>query len=123
MKELIPAVVLGSIVGSGFLIVINRSTLDNADHHSSVALQVVSPSPVVTKSEYARLSNGISYWDARQIIGESGEELSRNHMDGVPGVMQSIDTVMYSWTNHDGSNMNAMFQNDRLMQKAQFGLR
>jgi hypothetical protein len=30
---------------------------------------------------------------------------------------------MYAWQNADGSNMNAMFQNDRLISKAQFGLR
>ena len=30
---------------------------------------------------------------------------------------------MYSWQNGNGSNMNAMFQGDRLVNKAQFGLR
>lgn len=44
-------------------------------------------------------------------------------MDGVPGVMESVDAVMYQWVNSNGSNMNTMFQNDRLIQKAQFGLR
>ena len=78
---------------------------------------------VVTKAEYDQLVNGMSYDEVVRIIGEEGEELSRNHIDGVPGVMESVDTVMYMWKNPFGANMNAMFQNDKLMQKAQFGLK
>ena len=78
---------------------------------------------VVSKANYDRLTNGMSYSNAVKIIGFSGEEMSRNHIDGAPGVMESIDTVMYSWQNRDGTNMNAMFQNDKLMQKSQFGLK
>lgn len=37
--------------------------------------------------------------------------------------MASIETVMYQWVNRNGSNMNAMFQNNKLVQKAQFGLK
>lgn len=77
----------------------------------------------VTKAEYDRIRDGMSYATVVSIIGKRGEELSRSHMGGVPGVMESITTVMYSWQNVDGSNMNAMFQNDRLVMKAQFGLR
>lgn len=32
-------------------------------------------------------------------------------------------TILYQWINLRGSNMNAMFQNDSLEQKMQFGLR
>jgi hypothetical protein len=31
-------------------------------------------------------------------------------------------SVMYIWKNSDGSNMNALFQNGKLLNKAQFGL-
>lgn len=79
--------------------------------------------PVVTMEEYQQIQNGMSYQQVVQIIGQPGEESARNHMDGVPGVMESLETVAYSWVNPGGSNMNAMFQNDKLMQKAQFGLR
>jgi hypothetical protein len=77
----------------------------------------------VTLAEYSQIRSGMSYWEVRAVIGDAGTEMSRNHLEGVPGVMESIDTVMYLWTNADGSNMNAMFQNDKLIQKAQFGLR
>ena len=78
---------------------------------------------VVTKSDYDRIADGMSYRQVAAIIGSQGEEMSRNKIEGVPGVMESVETVMYVWQNEDGTNMNAMFQNDRLMQKSQFGLK
>lgn len=71
--------------------------------------------PVVTQAEYTSLREGMSYSEAVSIIGASGEELSRSDLAG-------ISTVMYSWTNSNGSNMNAMFQDGKLVTKAQFGL-
>ena len=79
--------------------------------------------PVVTLSEYQKVANGMSYRQVAQIIGEPGEEISSSHIEGVPGVKASVDTVSYQWVNPDGSNMNAIFLNDRLITKAQFGLR
>lgn len=78
---------------------------------------------IVTFDAYQRIQNGMSYSQVVAIIGAEGEEMSRNKMDGVPGVMASIETVMYQWVNSNGSNMNAMFQNNKLIQKAQFGLK
>ena len=77
---------------------------------------------VVNKAHYDRIREGMSYLEVIRIIGAEGVELSSNKIDGVPGVMPSISTKMYMWQNSNGSNMNAMFQNDRLVQKAQFGL-
>ncbi|MFC1613915.1 DUF3862 domain-containing protein [Gemmatimonadota bacterium] len=77
----------------------------------------------VTYAEYERIQNGISYKEVVAIIGDEGEEMSRSKINGVPGVMEDIETVMYQWVNTNGSNMNAMFQNDKLIQKAQFGLK
>jgi hypothetical protein len=79
--------------------------------------------PIVTKSEYDQIDTGISYRRAVAIIGENGEEISKSTMSAVAGVMDELVTVMYQWVNADGSNMNAMFQNDALMSKAQFGLK
>jgi predicted Zn finger-like uncharacterized protein len=78
---------------------------------------------VVTMPEYQKVANGMSYSQVAQIIGEPGEEISSSHIEGVPGVKASVDTVSYQWINPDGSNMNAIFLNDRLISKAQFGLR
>lgn len=78
---------------------------------------------IVTFDEYKKIQNVMSYRQVIQIIGAEGEEMSRSKMDGVPGVMESVETVMFQWVNGNGSNMNAIFQNDKLIQKAQFGLK
>jgi len=72
-------------------------------------------SPGITKAKYDQISAGMSYDQVREVLGESGEEMSRSEI-------ANISTVMYIWKNPGGSNMNAMFQNDSLVQKAQFGL-
>jgi hypothetical protein len=73
--------------------------------------------PTVTLDEYNRLQNSITYNEASSIIGEPGQEMSRVELPGTPS------TIMYSWQNADGSNMNATFQDDKLVTKAQFGLK
>ena len=78
---------------------------------------------VVTSQEYHRIQTGMSYREVVAIIGNHGEEMSQNRIEGVPGVMNTVVTILYSWTNNNGSNMNAIFQNDKLIQKAQFGLK
>ena len=71
--------------------------------------------PVVTIVAYQFIKNGMSYKQVRNIIGADGMEVSRSDFG-------EHDTVMYSWRNQDGSNMNAMFQDDELVSKAQFRL-
>lgn len=77
---------------------------------------------VITMEEFASIQNGMSYSQVATIVGEDGELTGDNHIEGVPGVMESVDTKMYTWKNVDGSNMVIMLQNDKLMQKNQFGL-
>ncbi len=76
---------------------------------------VAAPAPVVTKAEFDQLQEGMTYEQAVAIIGASGELQSSSDV-------VEIKTVMYSWMNSNGSNMNAMFQNNKLVTKAQFGL-
>jgi hypothetical protein len=71
----------------------------------------------VSYANYQRLSEGMSYAQVVAILGSSGKELSRSDIAGQT-------TVMYGWDGSGfGANMNAMFQNDKLITKAQFGLR
>jgi hypothetical protein len=77
----------------------------------------------LTMAKYMRIQNGMSYNEVCQILGQQGEEVSRNHIDGAPGVIPSVDTVMYTWKGTWPANMNATFQNDKLMSKAQLGLK
>lgn len=73
--------------------------------------------PEATMAEYQAIRPGMSYSEVVAIIGGPGEELSSSDIAG-------ISTVMYQWEgNGFAANMNAMFQDDRMVQKAQFGLR
>lgn len=74
----------------------------------------------VTMAGFQKIRTGMEYREVAKILGEEGEEASRNEMGG-------FVTVMYTWKAKDflitGGNMNAMFQNGRLTSKAQTGLR
>lgn len=65
---------------------------------------------------YNALRMGMSYQDVVTILGSSGIEVTRSELG-------DLTTVMYEWYARNGlGNMNAMFQNDRLVSKTQFGL-
>jgi hypothetical protein len=72
----------------------------------------------VTMDNYNRLQTGMSYAQVVAILGEQGVELSSNEFGG-------YRNVMYKWDGYGGigANMNAMFQNDHLISKAQMGLK
>lgn len=108
--------ILWGIIWYGLFMFLGVGTPGITSSARSTTMAPAATSPVVTKAEYDRIKDSMSYRQVREIIGEAGEELSRNTMVGVT-------TVMYSWSNADGSNMNAMFQDDKLVSKAQFGLR
>lgn len=73
--------------------------------------------PEVTMANYDRLRTGMTYRQVTAIVGPPDEEMARSEVAG-------YETVMYSWRQGMfGANMNVMFQNGRLVQKAQFGLR
>lgn len=68
-------------------------------------------------AQYQSLATGMSYSRAVAVLGCEGSELSRSDMAG-------FRTVMFMWQGNSlAANMNAMFQNDALVSRAQFGLR
>lgn len=77
----------------------------------------------VTKTEYDMVKAGMSYDEVVAITGFKGEEDGSTQMDAIPGVMGAITASMYSWENSDGSNMVIMFQNGKVQQKSQYGLK
>jgi hypothetical protein len=70
----------------------------------------------VTMAQFKQLEIGMTQEQVFEEIGP-GEELSRNDIGG-------YTNVMYQWEGEGslGANMNAMFQNGKLIQKSQFGL-
>lgn len=112
--------ILGLIGVAGIIYTSNQimqitSAIGGKSSEFSLPQSFGSEPPIVTRSEYDQIREGMSYSEVKAIIGASGVELSRSDIAG-------YSTVMYSWTNSDGSNMNAMFQNGGLVNKAQFGL-
>lgn len=76
--------------------------------------------PVVTMAGYNAVKTGMTYDQVVAILGPPAEELSRSEMGGYV-------TVMYAWhagnAAFTGANMNVMFQNGEVINKAQAGLK
>jgi hypothetical protein len=73
-------------------------------------------SPALSKDRYDRVSSGMNYREVASILGQSGEEVSSSDFAG-------NSAKMYSWKNEDGSNISILFQNGKLVTKAQYGLK
>jgi len=70
----------------------------------------------ISMEMYNKIKMRMTYIDVVKITGRNGTELSTVDITG-------YRTVMMMWQNNDGSNMNVMFQNGKVISKAQFGLR
>lgn len=73
----------------------------------------------VTKANFEKIKTGMKYEEVVKILGKEGELISENELAG-------YKTSMYQWEGDEGdfgANMNAMFQNGKLVSKSQFGLK
>jgi cytoskeletal protein RodZ len=70
----------------------------------------------VTLENFNKIQTGMTYAQVVGILGEEGTVISENEIG-------DYKTVMYQFTGGFGSNCNTMFQNGKLISKAQFGLR
>jgi hypothetical protein len=93
----------------------NPTSEDSVAHAATRVEVPLAVSGLITHADYDTVRTGMTYEQVCSIIGSVGVELSRSDIG-------SYTTVMYSWKNRNGSNMNAMFQNGLLVTKAQFGL-
>lgn len=71
----------------------------------------------VTLKTFSQIEPGMSYEEVKEILGD-GEELSRS-------VLAGTEMITYQWesTRFTIGNMIAMFENDSLISKTQFGLK
>lgn len=69
-------------------------------------------------AQFSRLQNGMTYQQVISITGCEGNLLSSSEMAG-------FKTEILAWSGAGGwgANMNAMFQNGRMVSKAQLGLK
>lgn len=74
----------------------------------------------MTKAKFIEIQNGMNYEEVTKIIGGPGEVLSESGTKG-----DTYYTVMYQYegSRSIGSNSNLMFQGNKLMNKAQMGLK
>lgn len=77
--------------------------------------EIRAPVRVITAAEFGRIQTGMSKQQVFDIVGKPGELMSENNIAG-------YHTEMYQWTNADMSAANVMLQNDKVIQKSQFGL-
>ena len=104
----------------------NKTKSPNAGSNSVPnKTELLAPAPVeqskeqtgVNMQNYTTLQTGMTYEEVVSILGKQGEEMSSTDMGG-------YKTIMYKWNGDSGfgANMNAMFQNGKLVSKAQLGL-
>ncbi|WP_095021946.1 DUF3862 domain-containing protein [Bacillus thuringiensis] len=76
--------------------------------------------PGISKAEFDKIQNGMSYDEVKAIIGSDGEVLSETGQAG-----EQFHTIMYKWDGEKGfgANANFMFQEGKLQNKSQFGLK
>lgn len=98
------------------LIVVAFFVIAAAGSKSAGSRHIDGDRATVSMAQFSSLKTGMTLDEAVAILGGPGQELSSNDIAG-------IQTVMYMWKGAGVGNMNAMFQNGRLVQKSQFGLK
>jgi hypothetical protein len=74
----------------------------------------------ITKAEFDKIQNGMTYEQVKQIVGGEGHKVSETGKPGTPE-----HTVMYDYQGEGeiGANASLMFQGGKLINKSQFGLK
>lgn len=86
------------------------------ENTAAVPIATATPDTSITLAKFNQLKTGMTYKEAVQILGSEGEVLSESDIGGTK-------TVMYQWQSSGFGNMNAMFQNNKMVSKSQFGLK
>lgn len=81
-----------------------------------------------TLDSYNKIENGMSYAQVVALVGKPTSEMADSEMPGIESEfvdLPSIRTTVYMWEVKDslGANFNVTFQNDKVVMKAQAGLK
>jgi len=71
--------------------------------------------PQMNAANFARIREGMTFDEVVAIVGQPSQLLSSSEIGG-------IKTAMYQWDAGIVANANAMFQDGKMVSKAQFGL-
>lgn len=77
----------------------------------------------ITKEAFENLKSGMSYEEATEIIGFEGEIMSESGVEGGTGIDIHIVMYMYEGKGSIGANANLIFQENKLINKTQVGLK
>lgn len=97
-----------------------RGTDDEENEKEPVDEPENTVSGKITKEDFDKIKDGMTYEEVVKIIGSEGEVMSESGSEGDPS-----HTIMYSWEGEGdiGANANMTFQGGELVNKAQFGLK
>ena len=118
-KKWITLTGIAVLVVVAFLAIKNTVGMFSENESSKAFKQILSrqssnsSSATYSMSDYNQITTGMSYSQVSSVLGDSGKELSRVEIKGVPL------TISYQWQNTDGSNMLVIFQDDAVTSKAQ----
>lgn len=89
---------------------------------ASSSVSQVKQDKEITMSEYEAIQDGMTYAQVVEVVGCEGTEQSSSNIDAGSN---SIKTIMYTWEGNGGpgSNANVTIQNDKVVSKAQIGLK
>lgn len=98
----------------------SESKSDNSSSSSSSSPENKSSNKAaMSKDEFAKIKNGMTYGQVVKIVGSKGSVESETGESGSPE-----HTVIYTWDGDKGwgANANVTFQNEKVVNKAQFGV-
>lgn len=90
-------------------------TIQNSVVISKTAFGLTSIDANVTLEQYEKVQDGMSYSQVNSILGD-GVTMSQSKI-------MDMESMMYVWSNKNASNMNCTFMGDKMIMKAQFGLK
>lgn len=98
----------------------NSTSQTSSPASSSAPAPVPKNKPTITKAEFDKIQNGMTYEQVTEIIGGPGEVTAESGTKGT-----DLYTVIYQYKGEGdlGANASMTFQGGKLEMKAQFGLK